>query len=457
MAQAATPESKEGTIHMNEGQQKTVKRAAVAALGAILAANAGAQEAPAPDAADVQKRLAFVERRLELIQEEAAAKATAGAKAAASKYDVVLYGRVKLDAAYDTGSTSPGDWAAWAQPQPKGKDDEFNATARDSRFGIRLRAPDYHGLTTTGLVELDFLSSGPANSPNPRLRLAYFDVATPDGWALRLGQDWDLFGIYHPNSVDPGLLGNTGNPRGFRPQARLSKTVALSDITRLVASVALTRGIGQDLDGLGQDDGADTGAPSAQAGLALHTRGAAGRPLTIALAGLYGRETVDATTTVETLDAQGVATEKKILAEKDDDDYDVWLAHAAVILPISSRLALQGVVWTGANLDAYQAGIGQGVNTAAHREIGAKGGYLQLTATATEKLTFGAGYGVDDPDDGDLGKDARSRNSRLYGNAIYALTSNTSLGAEVSQIETRYKGKDSAEAQRVAFSATLRF
>ncbi|MDD4061585.1 MAG: hypothetical protein PHW08_12915, partial [Kiritimatiellae bacterium] len=66
-------------------------------------------------------------------------------------------------------------------------------------------------------------------------------------------------------------------------------------------------------------------------------------------------------------------------------------------------------------------------------------------------------YGVDDPDDGDLGKDARSRNSRLYGNAIYALTSNTSLGAEVSQIETRYKGKDSAEAQRVAFSATLRF
>jgi len=201
-----------------------------------LAANAGAQEAPAPDAADVQKRLAFVERRLELIQEETAAKATAGAKAAASKYNVVVYGRVK-----------------------------------------------------------------------------------------------------------------------------------------------------------------------------------------------------------------------------DDDDYDVWLAHAAVILPISSRLTLQGVVWTGANLDAYQAGIGQGVNTAAHREFGAKGGYLQLTATATEKLTFGAGYGVDDPDDGDLGKDARSRNSRLYGNAIYALTSNTSLGAEVSQIETRYKSKDSAEAQRVAFSATLRF
>jgi len=27
MAQAATPESKEGTTHMNEGQQKTVKRA----------------------------------------------------------------------------------------------------------------------------------------------------------------------------------------------------------------------------------------------------------------------------------------------------------------------------------------------------------------------------------------------------------------------------------------------
>lgn len=441
---------------MNTTQKKTATRAAVAALGVILTANAGAQEAPAKDA-DLQKRLAFVERQLELIQEEAATKATAGAKAAASKFDVSVYGRVKFDAAYDSASVSPGDWATWVQPQPQGKDDEFGATARDSRFGIRLRAPDYHGLTTTGLIELDFLSTGTANSPNPRLRLAYFDVATPSAWSFRIGQDWDLFGIYHPNSVDPGLLGNTGNPRGFRPQARVSKSISLSDSTRLVASVALTRNIGQDLDGLGQDDGVDSGAPAAQAGLALHTVGLANRPLTVALAGLYGRETVDATATVESVDAKGNVTSKTVLAEKDDDDYDVWLAHAAVIVPLTAKLTLQGVAWTGANLDAYQAGIGQGVNTAAHREIGAKGGYIQLTAAATDKLTFGAGYGIDDPDDADLGKDARSRNSRLYGNAVYALTSNASVGAEVSQIETRYKDKDTAEAQRIAFSATLKF
>jgi len=438
---------------MNTRRQRTGQRAAAVALGALLVTQAGAQEAATPAAPDVQKQLGLLERKLELIQDEARAKA----KDAANKFEVTVYGRVKFDAAYDTGRTSPGDWALYALPQTPEEDNELNATARDSRLGVRLRAPDYKGLATTGLIETDFLSTGPANSPNPRLRLAYFDVANPQGWALRLGQDWDLFGTYHPNSLDAGLLGNTGNPRGFRPQARVTKTIKVSDATKWVASAALTRNIGQDLDGAGQDDGADTGAPAGQAGLALHTTGAAGRPLIVAVSGLYGTETVDAVSKSSTTSSVGVVSETVKVTDTDATDYDSWLAHLAVVVPLSSKLAIQGVAWTGANLDAYQAGIGQGVNTTAKTEIGAKGGYLQLTANATEKLTLGAGYGLDDPDDGDLGKGARTLNSRVYGNAVYALTPNASVGVELSQIETEYKEQASADAQRVAFSGTLRF
>jgi hypothetical protein len=152
-----------------------------------------------------------------------------------------------------------------------------------------------------------------------------------------------------------------------------------------------------------------------------------------------------------------VVSETVKVTATDATDYDSWLAHLAVVVPLSAKLAIQGVAWTGANLDAYQAGIGQGVNTTAKTEIGAKGGYLQLTANATEKLTLGAGYGLDDPDDGDLAKGARTLNSRVYGNAVYALTPNASVGVEVSQIETEYKEQASADAQRVAFSGTLRF
>ncbi len=411
-------------------------------VGAIMATQATGQEAISPTASDLQKKLGVVERKLELIQEEAEEKA----KAAANRFDVTVYGRVKFDAAYDTGRTSTGDWAAWVLPQPLGRDDELNVTARDSRFGIRLRAPQYKGLVTTGLVELDFLSATgtTSNSPNPRLRLAYLDVANPQGWALRAGQEWDMFGIYHPNSLDPVLLANAGNPRGFRPQVRVSKTVKVSDATRWVPAVALTRNIGQDLDGGGQDDGADTGLPAVQAGLAFHTKGAAGRPLTLAVSGLYGKETLDAVT-------EGTVT------EKDATDYDSWLVHFAAVVPLTSKLAFQGVLWTGANLDAYAGGIGQGVNHAAGKEIRAQGGYVQLTANATEKLTLGAGCGVDDPKDSDLAVDARTLNSRLYGNAVYTLTPAVSVGVEVSHLETKYKEQDSADAQRVVFSSTLRF
>ncbi|NLF21550.1 MAG: hypothetical protein GX590_00135 [Lentisphaerae bacterium] len=438
---------------MNTKRQKIGQRAAVAALSVWLAPQVDAQEAATDRLDELKRQLGVVERKLELIQEES----VSSAKAAANKFGVAVYGRVKFDAGYDTARTTPGDWATYVLPQPQGKDNELNATARDSRLGVRLRAPDFQGLVTTGLIETDFLSTGPANSPNPRLRLAYFDVATPSGWALRLGQDWDLFGVYHPNSVDAGLLGNTGNPRGFRPQVRVSKTIQTTERTKWVAAAALTRNIGEDLDGAGQDDGADTGAPAGQAGLALHTIGAAGRPLTVALSGLYGRETVDAVVKTTTTGADGSVAPKTSVTEKDASDYDSWLAHLAVIVPLSSRLALQGVVWTGANLDAYQAGNGQGVNAVAKREIGARGGYLQLTANATEKLALGAGYGIDDPDDGDLAAGQRARNSRLYGNAIYALTTAASVGVEVSQIKTEYKEQDSADALRVAFSGTLRF
>ena len=378
--------------------------------------------------------------------------------AAQDKFEVVPYGRVKFDASYDAQRTSPGDWAGWVLPQTGGKDDdELNATARDSRIGLRVRAPDYNGLATTGLVELDFLSSGPANSLNPRLRLAYFDVAAPNGWALRAGQDWDLFGIYHPNTVDPGLLGNAGNPRGFRPQIRVTRSFQLSESTKLVAAVAATRNIGQDLDGAGQDDGADSGTPAVQAGLALHAKGAAGRPLTLAVAGLYGRETVDGVEKSATTNAFGSVAESVRIVDPDAKDYDSWLAHVALVLPLTARLTAQGVAWAGANLDAYQVGIGQGVNAAAGKEIRARGGYAQLSAKAAEKLTLGLGYGVDDPEDGDLPKGARARNARAYGNAIYALTPATSLGFEVSHLETKYKEGDTADSIRVALSGTLRF
>jgi hypothetical protein len=438
---------------MNDKRQKIGRRAAVAAISVLLVSRVGAQASETNSLSELKRQLDVVGRKLELIQEEGVAKV----KEAATRFEVAVYGRVKFDAAYDTGRTSPGDWALYALPQTPEEDNELNATARDSRLGVRLRAPNHKGLVTTGLIETDFLSTGPANSPNPRLRLAYFDVANPEGWALRLGQDWDLFGVYHPNSLDAGLLGNTGNPRGFRPQARVSKTIKVSDDTKWVASAALTRNIGQDLDGAGQDDGANTGAPAGQAGLALHTKGAAGRPLTLAVSGLYGTETVDAVSKGSTTSKVGVVSETVKVTATDDQDYDSWLAHVAVVVPLSAKLAIQGVVWTGANLDAYQAGIGQGVNTTAKTEIGAKGGYLQLTANATEKLTLGVGYGVDDPDDGDLAKAARTLNSRVYGNAVYALTPAASVGVEVSQIETEYKEQASSDAQRLAFSGTLRF
>ena len=124
--------------------------------------------------------------------------------------------------------------------------------ARNSRVGLRMKAPEVSGIRVSGVVETDFLgnqslgyATGQATenqyftSPLLRIRHMYVKAET-NVVDLLLGQTWDLFGwqsAYHPNTVE--IQGVPGQIYSRTPQIRLSKTFKTEPVTMEIAAAAV--------------------------------------------------------------------------------------------------------------------------------------------------------------------------------------------------------------------------
>lgn len=168
-----------------------------------------------------------------------------------SKFSATLYGFAEADLIYDT-TESLNEVAGNAQiARPDtyaGTHDRFMVSIRNSRFGIRLRAPEWHRIRASALAEMDFLGTQATTtseaatftSPLLRARHYYLKVETPVVDFL-FGQSWSLFGwqpFYFPNSVE--IMGLPAQLFSRTPQLRISKTIHTAPIN-LELALALQR------------------------------------------------------------------------------------------------------------------------------------------------------------------------------------------------------------------------
>ena len=357
-----------------------------------------------------------------------------------------IYGYLRADLSHDTQATAPkGDFAFYVLPEVNGeKDAQTHFGARESRLGLNLFGPDTADWKTTGKLEMDFYGGDKANAYNPRMRLAYLDLAHSSGFSLRFGQDWETFVEVTPRIVNFAYLADSGALGLRRPQARATQELKVTDTTKLVLKIAAAQTVGEDLDGGTFEDGADADWPTAQWNVALHQKLWTEKSARIAFSGHYGQETVD-----ESVSNAVVAA--------DAQDFDSWSAQGSIFLPICKQLAVQGNLWKGENLDTYFGGIGQGVNMALGREIEAQGGWAQLLYDPTDKLSFGLGYSVDDPKDEDVAEGKPSKNEQIFGNVAYKFTAAVTALAEYAHMTTDYLGRDDAENDRVQVAMKYAF
>jgi hypothetical protein len=264
-----------------------------------------------------------------------------------SKFGVTVYGKVKLDMAYDDSRVDTGDYARWVTSEAVNKDDgEFNMTGSETRLGANFTGPDYEDLETSGQVEVDFFDVSLAeNKARPYLRHAFVKINFPEShFDIIAGQTWDVIAPLIPPALNYTVMWWQGNIGYRHPQLRFTTTTAIDDKTKLVFQAALTRTIG-DASGTTTpytpgDTGEDADFPTVQARLALSLPLLTEKPSTIGIFGHYGSEEYD-------LSADG----------KDTKDFISSSVGLDLTLPIINKVVFKGEFWQGKTWMITSAGL----------------------------------------------------------------------------------------------------
>jgi hypothetical protein len=364
------------------------------------------------------------------------------APASSDEFSIKSYGYIKLDASYNDSRTASGNYVLYVPSEGTvNNDNTFNITARQSRLGLDISAPQYNGWITKARVEADFYGDGTvAHENKAELMLRHAFVETiKGGLSFLAGQTSDVISPLNPTSLSyvPGFAsGNTGYRR---PQLRVSYNSSFDESTSLLTQFAVSRTTGttnEDLDGNTVNDGDDSGFPTVQARLALTTKGLAGKKNVIGISGHYGQEELDTSSTT------GAAK-----------DYDSWSGNIDFVIPISERFTLSGEAFTGKNLDDYFGGILQGINTTTHKEISTKGMWSQINFAFNKEWQYTAGYSFDNPDTDDLNIGNRDKNSFYFVNAMFKILPMLTIGIEYDYYQTEYKGLADGTVNRIQTSA----
>lgn len=167
--------------------------------------------------------------------------------AVVGKLKTTLYGYIEGNFKYDTTQTCLefcGNTQVQRPGTYRGNHGRTIFSARDSRLGIRIAAPEEHGIRVSGVLETDFFGptatteQGTYVNPVLRIRASYLKLETPVIDVL-IGQQFTLFGwqpVFVSASVQyPGLPGEAFERT---PQLRLSKTIKSDAVTTEIAVAA---------------------------------------------------------------------------------------------------------------------------------------------------------------------------------------------------------------------------
>lgn len=184
------------------------------------------------------------------------------------RWSTTMYGFVEADHIFDS-TESFNDLAGNAQvARPgtyQGDHPRLMFGVRNSRIGFRLRAPEYHRVRVSAMLEMDFLGNQPPGATeaalftNPGFRIRHFNLKleTPIVDVL-VGQYWQLFGwqsAYQPNTVE--IQGVPGEVYSRTVQLLVSKSIRTQAFTLELAAAMM------------RPPQRDSATPEGQAGIRL--------------------------------------------------------------------------------------------------------------------------------------------------------------------------------------------
>ncbi len=221
----------------------------------------------------------------------------------------------------------------------------------------------------------------------------------------------------------------------------VTKGVSLNDDTDLTLQAALLRTAGHNSGFDPGDTGEDAGFPSGQARAAVTFPLFGKKKSTIGVSGHYGQEEYDRDTSGNNIDVYS------------------WSGNVDANIPINAWLALKAEAFTGQNLDAFAGGIGQGINVVGNdvSELKSTGGWLAASLGPWEKWSFNVGANAERITGGITLDGTRESNAAVFGNVIYKFNDHASVGLELSDWHTEYKGQSDGNDIRVQSAFIYKF
>jgi hypothetical protein len=332
-----------------------------------------------------------------------------------SKYNMKLWGRVKMDYHVDDARFDPYNDFMGTVADSRNKadwdNDSTNFNPRDTRFGWSSShtAGDY---AAKAVFEIDFYGTNAGNNLIPRMRLGYVDIANKNtGTSIRAGQDWIPISRLNPSMIDFGILTAAGNLWWRVPQLVVRQDI--QDFNVMVGVMRHRR----------TDTAAETRMPWVMARVG-YDFALFGSNHMLAVGGGYQS---DDAAGGKSLDRMVVCLEAKFTLGPFLLKGEGWWGEGI------------GGHWLRYDMDTF---IDRDGST---QEIEARGGWVDLTYKVLPVWSLTAGIGVDDPKDSDYNRlsgniDRKfTRNLSYFFNTWYSLSDGLKIGAEWVRVETTRK------------------
>jgi len=380
----------------------------------------------------------------------------------ASKYRARLSGIVLMNAFRNVGASDNLDFPNYAQPTPPGTSQAtLGATLRQTEVGLEVFGPNLAGAKSSANVRFDFAGGFPSTPNGVNFGIVRLQTASLrldwDRTSVVAGQDSLFISPLSPTSfasLATPALAYAGNLWGWTPQIRVEHRFDLASEQTLT----LQGGILDNLDWEPPSDPffryAQAGEQSGQPAYAVRTawsRPVFGHPLTLAVAGYYGR--------------QDWTWGRYV---------DGWAGMTDWQIPIHRRVNLSGEFYRGRGIGGLGAGVGRAVlfggkpssaSTPIHG-LDSEGGWSQLQFQLTPKLQLNAVVGQDNPFAGDVrgfANDANNystilgRNRATLGNLVYRPRSDLVLSAEYRRLRSFPVYSSSSVTNQVNLSMGILF
>ena len=349
-------------------------------------------------------------------------------------FNVSLFGAVVTDAVFsEPRAIAPGTPFFLLPPsQPGFKEDTVSIHGRQSSIGAILTGPQFGRWQSGGTVLVSFFNDALIVDQYGILPLLAFGELRNEKYRISAGLQFDVFNPYTPTILPFSVLsgsGNTGN--AFRGQIRLERFFNPSPDVQWIGQVALSDPVATTIDPafrLLEDNGWPNieGRVAIGIGQSEMVNGLTRRPFELGVSGVVGqlRTTIPGTSQTVT---------------------DVSGAGADIRWKILPCFGVAGELYHGKGLGTYNGAVLQNVNrdeinnvNSTFEAIESTGGWLETFVYWNPCLHSHVGYGIDNPEDLDLGLGQKSRNSTYFANLLWDVNSAFRVAFEFTWRETEY-------------------